>query len=84
MKDAAGSWIACAARLSLPFRRAPLARRRPEIEENASAQGTLRRRVADHIAIHGGRRDRPIEHELDVRPVSWGNGLVAEQNNARA
>ena len=70
--------------LRLPFWRAPLARRRPQVEENASAERTLGGYVADDIAIHGGRGDRPIEDELNIRLLARSNGLAAKQDNARA
>ena len=70
--------------LRLPFRRTPLARWRPQIEEDAAPQRTLRRYVADDIAIHGGGGDRPIEHELNLRLIPWRDRSVLEQDNPRA
>jgi hypothetical protein len=70
--------------LRLPFRRTPLPRWGPEIEEDAPAQRTLRRYVADDKAIHGRRGDRPIEHQLNMPLLPRLNGLVAEQDYARA
>ena len=69
--------------LRLPFRRTPLARWRPQIEENAAPQRTLRRYVADDIAIHGGGGDRPIEHELNLRLIPWRDRSDFEQDNPR-
>lgn len=46
--------------------RAPLARRRPKIDELAAADRPLRRHVTQEETIALRRRDRVVEHDLDV------------------
>ena len=70
--------------LRLPFRGAPLTGRRPQIEEDAPAQRTLRRHVADNVAIHGRRGDRPIEYELNLSLIARRDRSVFERDNPRA
>ena len=50
-----------------PLRRAALARGRAQVEEAAAADGALRGGVAQHEAVARRRRDRLVEHELDMR-----------------
>ena len=79
-------WIGDGARLQLrqPFRRAPLARRRAQIEEFAAADGALRRGVAQHEAVACRRRDRPVEHELHRCLAAGRNRCVAQQHDTGA
>ena len=67
-----------------PLRRAPLARRRAQIQKFAAADGALRRGVAQHEAVAGRRRDRPLEHELHRRFAAGRDRRVAKQHDAGA
>ena len=67
-----------------PLRRAPLARRRAQVEKFAAADGALRRGVAQHEAVAGRRRDRPLQHDLHQRFAAGRDRRVAEQHDAGA
>jgi hypothetical protein len=55
---------------------APMACRRPQVDEKAAADGSLSRRVPQYERIVGGSGDGAVEDELDHLPLTWPNRIV--------
>ena len=51
--------------------------------KSPTAERALSRNIPDDIAVRNCRRDRPIEHQLDVGRCARLDRVVAEQNNVR-
>ena len=69
--------------LSHTFGRAPLALRRPQIEETAAGHSALRRRVAQNEPVADRRGNRPFEHQLHSGFAAGQNRFIAKQHNSR-
>nr|WP_221938301.1 hypothetical protein [Mycobacterium sp. KBS0706] len=69
--------------LGHPLRAAPLARRRPQVDQPAAADGALGRGVADDIAVTGSCGDRPVQHQLYEGLAARRDRVVAQQHDPR-
>jgi hypothetical protein len=66
------------------LRRPPFTRGSTQIEKPAAIDRALRRGIAQHepVACSGG--NRPLQHQLDTRPVARRNRLILQKNHSSA